>query len=148
MQRLFKPAWNYCILFCQTSKVSVRSRRLSSPPKLQFFSKREQQFFNVPCSGHAVATVFVGSVLQHVTGGYFAACRHRVVYDTESNDERMAATLFVRPSPTARLTLPPSPILKECKVKGNLTFAQWNARVSRNYEKARRRRVESSDNKR
>jgi len=98
---------------------------------------KNKQFVDVPWSGHAIAIVFVGSVLQHLTGGYFTACRHRVVRTAEK--ERMAATLFVRPAPTAVLALPPSPVLEQSnvKVKGNLTFSQWNARVARNYEKAK-----------
>jgi len=99
-----------------------------------------KSFVDVPWSGHSVAVVFVGSVLQHVTGGYFRACRHRVIR-TATNAERMAATLFVRPSPFAILALPPSPVLHQssCKVKGHFTFDQWNARVARNYEKAQAR---------
>lgn len=103
-------------------------------------------FLDVPWSGHNTAIVFVGSVLQHVTGGYFHACRHRVVYTNDgngkSNVERMAATLFVRPAPERTLSLPSSPVLHRmnCKVKGCLTFSQWNAKVARNYEKAQQRR--------
>jgi len=106
---------------------------------------KNRLFFDVPWSGHDIAIVFVGSVLQHVTGGYFRACRHRVVYtnyNSISNRERVAATLFVRPAPERTLSLPPSPALHRmnCKVKGCLTFSQWNAKVARNYEKSQQRR--------
>jgi isopenicillin N synthase-like dioxygenase len=102
------------------------------------YSTRDRGWVDVPCSGHSVAIVMVGSVLQHVTGGYVRACQHRVV--STADEARMAATLFVRPSPTALLSLPPSPVLTNYKGKSNnLTFEQWNAKTARNYEKAKQR---------
>lgn len=104
---------------------------------LQYFT-RDGKWVEVPCSGQLVAIVLVGSVMQQVTGGYFSACKHRVVSTAEQ--DRMAATLFVRPAPTAVLCLPPSPVLRgRTHVKGNLTFEQWNAKTARNYEKAKAR---------
>lgn len=113
---------------------------------LQYYTRNA--FVDVPWSGHNVATLFVGSVLQHLTGGYFSACRHRVVH-TKMEQERMTATLFVRPAPTAILALPPSLVLckANCKVKGNLTFSQWNAKVARNYEKTGRKHYKARNEK-
>jgi isopenicillin N synthase-like dioxygenase len=105
------------------------------------YSTPDREWLEVPCSGHAVAIVLVGSVLQHVTGGYFSACKHRVVSTKKTDQDRMAATLFVRPAPTALLSLPPSPVLVgRTTVKSNLTFEQWNRKTARNYEKAKERR--------
>ena len=97
-------------------------------------------YVDVPFSGHEVAIIFVGSVLQHLTGGYFRACRHRVVH-TNRTHERVAATLFVRPAADKILRLPPSPLLNRLnyRIKGNLSFSQWNAKVARNYERAQQR---------
>jgi 2OG-Fe(II) oxygenase superfamily len=97
-------------------------------------------YVDVPFSGHEVAIIFVGSVLQHLTGGYFRSCRHRVLH-THTAHERVAATLFVRPAADRILRLLPSPVLKRLnyRVKGNLSFAQWNAKVARNYERAQQR---------
>jgi hypothetical protein len=104
----------------------------------------------IPLAGHGVAVILVGSVLHAVTGGYFPAAKHRVVHSgpltmTESSittrnnnnvsPSRMAATLFVRPAPTAKLMVPPSPFLRHVPTKRNVTFAEWNARVARNYQK-------------
>ena len=104
------------------------------------YNTKDKLYLDVPASGYEVAIVFVGSVLQHLTGGYFHACRHRVVYAGNTH-ERTAATLFVRPVADTILTLPPSAVLtcSNCKVRGNLTFSQWNAKVARNYERAQHR---------
>jgi isopenicillin N synthase-like dioxygenase len=88
----------------------------------------------VPSSGHGVAVILVGSVLSHMTAGYFAAAKHRVVQSQETK-KRMAATLFVRPVPTAVLQVPPSPLLQTVSLKRNVTFDMWNSRVARNYSK-------------
>jgi len=96
--------------------------------------KREST--EVPFSGHGVAVVLVGSVLSQITGSYFQACRHSVTQQAGS-DARMAATLFVRPLGTARLQVPPSPLLQGVSLKRELTFDEWNARVTRNYVKAK-----------
>ena len=99
------------------------------------YAGEDQIWMEVPWSGHPVAIVFTGSVLEHVTGGYITACRHRVVASAEL--ERMAATLFVRPTPNAVLSMPPSPVLAGRSVKCNLTFKQWCTKTARNYEKAK-----------
>lgn len=107
----------------------------------------------IPFSGHAVAIVFIGSVLHYITNGYFAACKHRVAVPSSDNNDsddkdatplRMAATLFVRPNPNAVLIVPASPLLQSAAHKRQrtpvpLTFAQWNAKTARNYEKAQQR---------
>jgi 2OG-Fe(II) oxygenase superfamily len=118
---------------------------------LQYYHTKHQAWMEVPYSGHDVAIVFVGSVLQHITGGYMIACKHRVVAqkavdsDVLAGNEpgtmrqpsfrRMAATLFVRPAPDAVLSILPSPTLidRTCK---QLTFAQWNAKTAKKYGKA------------
>ncbi|GKY91840.1 hypothetical protein MPSEU_000155600 [Mayamaea pseudoterrestris] len=94
-----------------------------------------RQYINVSHSGHAVAVVFVGSVLGHVTGNYYPACRHYVAPPMQQQ-HRMAATLFLRPSPHARLVVPPSLQLRHVKMKRNdMTFGEWNMRVSKRYMK-------------
>lgn len=100
---------------------------------------RDRKWIEVPWSGHDVAILFIGSVLQHATGGYLRACPHRVVFGT-TEEPRMAATLFVRPAPEAILALPPSPVLADRMVKiSSMTFNEWNAKTARNYEKAKQR---------
>jgi isopenicillin N synthase-like dioxygenase len=95
----------------------------------------------VPFHGHAVATIFVGSVLSYITGGRLSSVKHRVVQSTSASGAvqdsggRMAATFFVRPQGTALLQVPPSPRLKGVFLKTNMTFDVWNARVSKNYMK-------------
>ena len=94
--------------------------------------------------GHAVATVFVGSVLSYITGGLFPGAKHRVVYlpcsSAQENPERVAATLFVRPRGDAILAVPPSPLLieRDTIIKRNTTFNAWLSRVSRNYMKRKK----------
>jgi isopenicillin N synthase-like dioxygenase len=116
---------------------------------LKYYHNAQQIWREIPFSGHNVAIVFVGSVLQHITGEYMTACKHRVDVMTSTPSEcmqqqdRMAATLFVRPAPNASLTLVPSSILPERKCK-RLTFAQWSAKTARNYERAKERQVLAS----
>lgn len=87
--------------------------------------------------GQPVAVFFVGSILSYVTGGYFPACKHRVNPPpgcAVANNKRMAATLFVRPRPDASLAVwRASPLLEAAPSRKQLTFGQWNARVSRHY---------------
>ena len=85
---------------------------------LQYFHPTEKTWKEPEAHGHLVATVFVGSVLAHLTCGKYPAAKHRVVEtETPPGDERklpkrMAATLFVRPQPSALLQVPlPSPWL-------------------------------------
>lgn len=95
-------------------------------------------WIKVPQSGHGSATIFVGSVLSFITGGRIKACKHRVVYDANSTNMRMAATLFVRPRGTARLVVPPSRMYQDVTLKKQMTFDAWNSRVSRNYMKKKK----------
>lgn len=93
-------------------------------------------------SGHAVAIVMVGSVLSQITGGLFPACRHRI---SQQPGERMAATLFLRPAPRARLHVPPSPLLQHVSWKHpcNMTFDQWSSRVARNYQNGKHKKKDN-----
>ena len=104
---------------------------------LEYFDTQAQGWIPVPFHGHGIAIVFVGSVLSYMTGNRYPAVKHRVVEDRR-RPERMAATLFVRPHPSASLDIPPSPHLSEQAMqhkKKSVTFAVWIARVSRNYSK-------------
>ncbi len=97
--------------------------------------------------GHDVAIIFVGSVLSYLTKGQvFSAIKHRVVDDSKGDiNDRMAATLFVRPHPDARMkTLPSKYIEHEGASSAKLppTFRVWNARVARNYMKKKRKQKE------
>lgn len=94
--------------------------------------------------GHGIAIIFVGSVLSHLIKdkSIFPAAKHRVVqwWDRDNDKhQRVAATLFVRPNGDALMRPLPSPLvldLDERKHKStHLTFAQWNARVAKNYMK-------------
>lgn len=142
---------------------------------LQYFHPKEKTWKEPEAHGHLVATVFVGSVLAHLTCGKYPAAKHRVVETTkpqgEENDakKRMAATLFVRPQPSALLQVPlPSPWLlqqiekeqkeiendgesttkkksKRSVTKPPITFDAWLKRVAKNYEKQKKR--QSNKNK-
>ncbi len=101
----------------------------------------------IPHHGHDVAIIFVGSVLSYLTKGQvFSAIKHRVVDDSKGGtNDRMAATLFVRPHPDARMkTLPSKYIEHEGASSAKLppTFHVWNARVARNYMKKKRKQKE------
>ena len=102
---------------------------------LEYYIPGEEKrpWTEVPLHGHAVATILVGSVLSHITGGTWPSIRHRVV-KSETQD-RMAATLFVRPKGSSILQVPPSPLLHEVSLKKKMSFDTWNSRVSRNYMK-------------
>jgi isopenicillin N synthase-like dioxygenase len=102
---------------------------------LEYYVPGEEKrtWTEVPLHGHAVATILVGSVLSHITGGKWPSVKHRVV-KSETQD-RMAATLFARPKGSSILQVPPSPLLHEVSLKKKMTFGTWNARVSKNYMK-------------
>jgi hypothetical protein len=123
---------------------------------LQYLETSTGRWIDVHGHGHNVATVFVGSVLAHLTAGHWPAVKHRVVAvegprtgcsspDLETGDvrterpRRMAATLFVRPQPKAVLHVPlPSPsLLGKTKAKPDMTFETWVKRVAKNYERKR-----------
>jgi isopenicillin N synthase-like dioxygenase len=109
------------------------------------------QWQTIPVSGHAIAIIIVGSVLQHVTGGFFQACRHRVLmtqpleqqqYHRAATPRRMAATYFLRPASEAVLRSPLSPklgALHAKKPRPLITYAQWLEKTARNYEKSQRK---------
>ena len=99
--------------------------------------RHSTEWQDIACSGHGVAVVLVGSVLSYVTGRHFATARHRVVMTREEWGCRRAATLFLRPSPTAKLQVPPSPKLSHVSLKRNMTFSEWNSRVAKNYQKSK-----------
>lgn len=134
---------------------------------LQYFHPKEKEWKEPEAHGHLVATVFVGSVLAHLTCGKYPAAKHRVVERREREGiewplpKRMAATLFVRPQPSALLRVPlPSPWLlqqikeeeeepennsggqskkKKSLTKPPVTFDAWLKRVAKNYEKQKKR---------
>jgi isopenicillin N synthase-like dioxygenase len=101
------------------------------------------EWIEVPWSGHKVAIVFVGSVLQYATNGYFMASKHRVVQKKHPNaPPRMAATLFCRPAPSACLVAPPhckSEMVRKGSQKVNqkpILFSEWMKKTAKNYEKS------------
>lgn len=96
--------------------------------------------------GHDVAIIFIGSVLSFLTKNQiFSATKHRVVNwmtsnnDSDAQNARMAATLFVRPHPHAFMKTLPSPYIQinEVSKKSPLTFRVWNQRVAKNYQKSK-----------
>ena len=90
----------------------------------------------VPHHGHAVATVFTGSVLDRITGGVYPAARHRVaVRDPVGVGlSRVVATFFWRPAPNAVLRTPPSPSLPPPGQFKQMQFSTWCKRVAKRYE--------------
>ena len=105
--------------------------------------KKKRVWKEVGCHGHAVATVFCGSVMSYITGGLFQSAKHRVIYrpgqvnaGNGENCYRQAATLFLRPKGDAILTVPPSDVFSEhiLKIRRNCKFQDWLNRVSRNYQ--------------
>lgn len=114
---------------------------------LQYFSPIEKVWLPVPFHGHGVAVLFVGSVLSYITGNMFPSIKHRVIYQDDdshfSSNERVAATLFVRPQLSATLHVPPSNQLSEsaARKKPPVIFSTWISRVSRNYSKKANKKV-------
>lgn len=120
---------------------------------LEFKNPSSSLWVPVEKSGHSVAIVMVGSVLSQITGGFFPACRHRVLQHRvlQQPGDRMAATLFLRPAPTAKLQVPPSPLLQHVPWKHpqSMTFDQWNTRVARNYQNGKnKKKVNDTHNNR
>jgi isopenicillin N synthase-like dioxygenase len=129
---------------------------------------RSSEWIECNGHGHAIATVFVGSFLAHLTCNVWRGCKHRVIdcvvdqnidQQTEQHS-RMAATLFVRPKPSLLMQPLPSPVLllrseqqaqrqrqpvSSSKHKVPVTFNDWLKRVARNYET---RKKKKSENKR
>ena len=117
---------------------------------LEVYKASSKSWREVAFSGHKVAIVFVGHYLSYVAKGtgLFPASKHRVVEWRTSggfrtpNQQRMAATLFVRPRPNAIMRPLPSPlnaVAGAVSGKAPPTFAAWNARVARNYMKSKTR---------
>ena len=71
---------------------------------LEYLDPRTSEWHDVPAHGHAVATVFVGSILARITGGQYPACRHRVSAP-EARPRPISADLS-RPRPVADLGQP------------------------------------------
>jgi len=147
---------------------------------LQYYHPRERKWFEPDEHGHGVATIFVGSVLAHLTSGRFPAAKHRVIekqqqqrQQQQQQQQRMAATLFVRPQPSALLRVPlPSPWLiqqiqkeederhddgensssntskkkKKPLSKPPITFDAWLKRVAKNYEKQKKKKNKNIQN--
>jgi len=119
--------------------------------------KKERVWKEVGYHGHAVATIFCGSVMSYITGGLLQSAKHRVVYNnatggTPSKDGkqfRQAATLFLRPQGESVLTVPPSDILNErtVKIRRNCKFDDWLSRVSRNYQGKQSKKHKKTKNK-
>ena len=98
----------------------------------------------IPHHGRDVAIIFVGSVLSYLTKGQvFSAMKHRVVDDCKDDiNDRMAATLFVRPQPGAYMKTLPSKYIEHggaSSTKLPPTFRVWNARVAKNYMKKKKK---------
>ena len=124
-------------------------------------SSRQGEWVDVPCSGHDVAIVLVGSILQYITNGYFTAVKHRVVRHSDDHSspngagfvpgpehQRMAATLFCRPKPSAVLGTLPSPMLFMAgRGTPPLTFEEWMAKTAKNYQKAKLHQSQHSHEK-
>ena len=156
---------------------------------LQYYHPRERKWIEPEAHGHSVATIFVGSVLAHLTSGQFPAAKHRVIDKQQQQQQqqqqqeekplkqqRMAATLFVRPQPSALLRVPlPSPWLiqqiqkeeddrhvdsensrsndktnqskkKKPSSKPPITFDAWLKRVAKNYEKQKNKKKKHIQN--
>ena len=154
---------------------------------LQYYHPRERKWIEPEAHGHSVATIFVGSVLAHLTSGRFPAAKHRVIDKQQQQQQhqqdekppkqqRMAATLFVRPQPSALLRVPlPSPWLiqqiqkeeddrhadsensssnnktnqskkKKPSSKPPITFDAWLKRVAKNYEKQKNKKKKHIQN--
>jgi isopenicillin N synthase-like dioxygenase len=93
----------------------------------------EREWLDVPYHGHNVATILVGSVLSFMTGGVLKSCQHRV--RTVDIEQRVVATLFLRPRASAALVVPPSPSFRGVMLKKKKTYGEWLATVSKNYMK-------------
>ena len=107
--------------------------------------KEERVWKEVEAHGHAVATIFCGSLMSYITGGMFQSAKHRVMYRPHSANAataaastqyRQAATLFLRPRGNSILTVPPSDMFLDrvVKIRRNCKFQDWLDRVSRNYQ--------------
>jgi isopenicillin N synthase-like dioxygenase len=108
--------------------------------------KTGTEWKEIPWSGHGVAVIITGSVLENITHGHYRAATHTV--RQQPSGERMAATLFLRPAPAALLRTPPSPQLPNNSSNSTKqpTFQQWNARVARKYEKKKKTaKIENSE---
>ncbi|CAK0846442.1 unnamed protein product [Prorocentrum cordatum] len=81
---------------------------------LEVWRSEDRAWLEAPWCGHGVATLFVGSVLERISGGSLRAARHRVVSasgDAAGASPRVAATFFFRPAPEAVLS-PDHPIAR------------------------------------
>jgi len=111
---------------------------VTNTPKAGSFEFRELAW-----SGHGVATVFVGSALERISGGLFKAARHRVVgtgtgmgtCQRGHEPRRMAATFFFRPEKNARLVPIPSPQVAVAPGYEAVPWSEWSARTARRYQR-------------
>lgn len=110
----------------------------------------ERVWREIPFTGHAVAVIFIGSVLGYITGGRLPACKHRVVptmtTGTKEQRDRMAATFFLRPTESAGLVVPPSPRFNGVSLKRRRTFQSWLQRVAKNYGLSQKTEARVEDN--
>ena len=92
----------------------------------------------VPAHGHAVVTILAGSILERMTARHYRAVRHRVAVpsaDALVHGQRVAATFFFRPAPSALLAPPPSPRLPRANGQP-IKFKEWQRKVADKYASA------------
>ncbi|KAG7372625.1 SET methyltransferase domain containing protein [Nitzschia inconspicua] len=135
---------------CMEQQPTSSQRQISNNLMgLQVFDIQNSQwndlYYDASSNSSVLATVFVGSVLSHITDRTWPAAKHRVVATSHSLSSRMAATLFVRPQLSALLPMPlPSPTLTPIKTANNrkspITFGTWLQRVAKNYESTKKKK--------
>lgn len=105
---------------------------------LEVWRQEDQAWLEAPWCGHGVATLFVGSVLERISGGSLRAARHRVVSargDAAEASPRVAATFFFRPAPEAVLGPIPSPSVPRARRPAReATWAEWRRLIASRYE--------------
>ena len=101
---------------------------------LEWYDPVGKCWCEVAHSGHGVAIILAGSILEKVSSRAYKACRHRVV-STRAANARVAQTFFVRPSPDAPLVPVADVDRGGRKKKSYQTFRQWKSRVSKRYER-------------
>ena len=103
---------------------------------LQVRARESGEFLPLPRSGWGVATVFVGQILQRITGGLIPAAVHRVAVRPQDDAlERLTATFFFQPTPAARLGPVPSPLVQASGGPGQaaVTYAEWKEKAYGRY---------------
>merc|ERR1712107_454366 len=104
---------------------------------LQFRQTPGMDWVELPWSGHGIATIFVGSILERISRGLFPAAQHRVVGHASSTTvrPRAAATFFFRPAPDAMLRCIPVPDVLDLKVTSKyISWDEWKKQIASRYE--------------